>query len=205
MKVRYVTALKGDFMGTTLHDSMEGWLAARKGHIPFWKLTENGQVLLGHTGDVKFLIATANKYLGKDDFKKMTHIPFEHLFGYALGCWMARFVDKGFTSQMLKDLRKELSDVRFFHILNPAIPSRGEPLPHWEFVADMEDMSDPEVTAAYAFSHQLTLDGFVGLKRCGLSNCKRFFIGRPDAKWCSNACGSRYRVGQKRKRDKSEW
>ncbi len=183
---------------------MKAWYAARKGHIPFWKLADNGQVLLGHTGDVTFLIATANKYLGKGDFKKAGRTPFDHLFGYYLGVWMGHFIDSDnkLSSQLLKKLRKELGEIRFFHTLNPAIPSRGEPLPHWDFIADMEDFSSPETTAAYAFSQQLTLDGFARLKRCEMSKCGKFFIGRPNAKWCSVACGSKYRVGQKRKRDR---
>lgn len=189
-------------MRNTLLDSMEGWSAARKGHIPFWKFTGNGQILLGHTGDVKFLIEMANKYLGKGDFGKLPHISFEHVFGYSLGVWMKQFVDKGFTTEMLKELREEMDKIRFFHFLNPAIPTRGKPLPHWEYSADMEDFSDPNTVAAYAFSAQLTVDGFVGLKYCDMHDCQKFFIGRPNAKWCSKACGSKHRVTEKRKRDK---
>lgn len=189
-------------MKNTLLDSMEGWSAARKGHIPFWKFTGDGQILLGHTGDVKFLLEMANKYLGKSDFEKMSHVIFEHKFGYSLGVWMKRFVDNGFTSQMLKELRNELGQIRFFHEINPAILTRGKPLPHWEYIADMEDFSDPSTTAAYAFCEQLTVDGFVGLKYCEMRDCRKFFIGRPNAKWCSATCGSKHRVAQKRKRDK---
>lgn len=189
-------------MRNTLLDSMEGWSAARKGHIPFWKFTGDGQILLGHTGDVKFLIEMANKYLGKGDFSKLSYISFEHVFGYSIGAWMKRFVDKGFTTEMLKELREEMDEIRFFHFLNPAIPSRGKPLPHWEYSADMEDFSDPNTVAAYAFSVQLTVDGFVGLKYCEMGDCQKFFIGHPNAKWCSAACGSKHRVAEKRKRDR---
>lgn len=191
-------------MKSPLHDAIESHNAIRKGHIPFWKLTDNGQVLLGHTGDVKFLVSTANRYLGQCDFNKMPYISFDHIFGYSLSIWMGLLVTKGLSNQLLKELREEINEMRFFHILNPAIPSRGKPLPHWDYVADMEDFVDPKTTAAYAFSQQLTLNGFAGLKRCGMKNCQKFFIGRPDAKWCSKTCGSKHRVTQKRKRDRNK-
>jgi hypothetical protein len=191
-------------MKKSLHGMMEGWFASRKGHIPFYKLTfEDGQVLVGHTGDVQFLIEAANKYLGEIDVNRTAYISFDQMFGYSLGVWMGRFLEEGFSMSMLRELRQELGEIRFFHVLNPAIPSRGKPLPHWDHVADMEHFNDPSVTAAYAFSQQMTLDGFTGLKRCKMKSCKRFFIGRPDSKWCSTACGSRYRVSQMRKRNKS--
>lgn len=189
-------------MKTSLHDSMESWFATREGHIPFWKWTEDGRTLIGHTGNINFLIESANKYIGKDDFKKMSHIPYDHVFGYSLGLWMGRFVEKGFTSELLKELREELGGVRFFHTLNPAIPSRGKPLPHWEHSADMEDFNDPQTTAAYAFSQQMTVDGFAKLRRCKDKTCLKFFVGRPDAKWCSKSCGSKHRVNEKRRKDK---
>lgn len=182
---------------------MESWFATRNGHIPFYKLTlEDGQVFVGHTGDINFLIETANKYLGKNDFKKMSYIPYDHVFGYSLSVWMGRLLEKGFTTQMLKELRQELGEIRFFHVLNPAIPTRGKPLPHWDHIADMEDFNDPETTAAYAFSQQLTLDGFTGLKRCRIPDCQKFFVRRPNALWCSESCGSRFRVSKKRKKDR---
>lgn len=66
----------------------------------------------------------------------------------------------------------------------------------------MEDFSDPNTVAAYAFSAQLTVDGFVRLKYYEMRDCHKFFIGRPNTKWCSKACGSKYRVTEKRKRDR---
>lgn len=41
------------------------------------------------------------------------------------------------------------------------------------------------------------------LKKCQLSECNNFFIGGPRAKWCSDNCGSKHRVRNKRKRDKN--
>ena len=114
-------------MRNPLHDSMEAHFTTRKGHIPFWKWTENGQILLGHTGNLNFLIEIANHYFKKNDFNKMSNFPFDHIFGHSLGVWMARFIEKGLTSQLLRELRQELNEIRFFHVLNPAIPSRGEP------------------------------------------------------------------------------
>ncbi|WP_083885943.1 CGNR zinc finger domain-containing protein [Halobacteriovorax marinus] len=42
-----------------------------------------------------------------------------------------------------------------------------------------------------------------GLKRCQSPECKKFFIGRSNVKWCSKTCGSRSRVKKMRKKNKS--
>ena len=60
--------------------------------------------------------------------------------------------------------------------------------------------SKPEIFGAYMFSQVTRLKGFEGLKRCQNSNCFKFFIGRSNAKWCSNSCGSKHRVTKMRKK-----
>ena len=40
------------------------------------------------------------------------------------------------------------------------------------------------------------------LKTCQLEGCNNYFIGGPHAKWCSENCGSKYRVRKKRKKDR---
>jgi len=181
-------------------EAINNGFADRQGHIRvFYKWTDRDGMVFRNTGDMKFLIETANRFLKKSEAKESNFLA---RFGLALGVWMERFLSKGFSRQMLSELRDELGKIRFFHVLNPAIPSRGKPLPHWDYIADTEDFIDPEKTAAYAFSQQLTLDGFSGLKRCHMKTCKRFFIGRPNTKWCSTSCGSLFRVRQKRKNDR---
>jgi hypothetical protein len=194
-------------MRKPLHEKSEGVhailnsMAPRQGHIVVpYKWSDREGILFRNTGDTDFLIETANQYSGKAHPKESSFLP---KFGHYLADWMERFVSKGFTTQMLQELRRELGNIRFFHVLNPAIPTRGKPLPHWDYIADTADFTDPRTTAAYAFSQQLTLDGFIGLKRCHLKSCRKFFIGRPNTKWCSDSCGSLHRVRQKRKRDRN--
>lgn len=66
-------------------------------------------------------------------------------------------------------------------------------------VAYMPFNPHPLIFGAYMFSHVTSLGKFEGLKRCQNNICTKFFIGRTNAKWCSNSCGSKYRVTKMRK------
>jgi predicted RNA-binding Zn ribbon-like protein len=68
-------------------------------------------------------------------------------------------------------------------------------------IADMRRPPDVQGIAAHLFSNQLALGALAGLKRCAEADCRKFFIGRPNKKWCSDSCGSRSRVRRKRRRD----
>ena len=41
------------------------------------------------------------------------------------------------------------------------------------------------------------------LHTCQLDGCNNYLLGGPRAKWCSDNCGSKHRVRNKRKRDKN--
>lgn len=71
------------------------------------------------------------------------------------------------------------------------------------FVAHIPHKPPPTVFASYMFSNMTSLGWLEGLKRCKNPECRLFFIGRSNVKWCSKSCGSLYRVRQKRKRDQS--
>ncbi len=180
-------------------ENLMSWTAIRNGHLPRYQVSENGEWFMLNTGDIGYLIEIANKYLGNNKFKTDYELS-DHRFGYYLGNWMSRYVKEGYTRKMIRDLQDNLDGIRFYHMLIPAIPTRGKPLPYWEFSAHMEDFKDAESEAAYAFAHQLTFDGFKGLKRCLKKDCRRFFIRRRDAKWCSDKCGSHYRTIKNRKK-----
>ena len=57
----------------------------------------------------------------------------------------------------------------------------------------------PLVFGAYMFSNVVSLGGLERLKRCQSNDCLNFFIGRPNAKWCTSSCGSKCRVKKMRK------
>lgn len=69
------------------------------------------------------------------------------------------------------------------------------------FVAHIPHKPPPTVFAAYMFSNMSSLGWLKGLKRCLSADCRQFFIGRPNVKWCSKTCGSRSRVKKMRKRN----
>lgn len=70
-------------------------------------------------------------------------------------------------------------------------------------IAYMPYNPPPLVFGAYLFSNVTSLGGFESLKRCQSNDCLKFFIGRPNAKWCSNSCGSKSRVNKMRRNKKA--
>lgn len=160
--------------------------------------TIDGKIRMHRATDVKRLIDAANKFLSKGELEKKISIDAAHFFERSLSVWMTRLVGEGISKNLIADLNTEMKGVRFWHLLMPP----EDELPYWKHIADLKSYFRPEVDAAYAFSQQLAIGSFKGLKRCRIPDCQKFFVGRPDAKWCSKACGSRHRVNKKRKRDR---
>jgi hypothetical protein len=56
-----------------------------------------------------------------------------------------------------------------------------------------------EIECALALAAIAESGGLRRIRRCQLSDCRKFFFGDPRAKWCSNACGSKSRKRKSRK------
>jgi hypothetical protein len=111
--------------------------------------------------------------------------------------FLDRYIDKGATNELLGELTDMLTEVPFQHVL--VLDSRGHP--KWKFIVDIGRQLDAEEFAAIFFSHLLSIGALENVKRCQMDECRRFFVGPPNRKWCSDSCGSKYRVRRKRKRD----
>ena len=73
----------------------------------------------------------------------------------------------------------------------------------WLYNRDIEPtLKDIEALFAWMIAALISEDALNGLKRCALKDCQKYFVGGPRAKWCSENCGSLYRVRQKRCRDR---
>ncbi len=158
----------------------------------------DGQIRVQSAALAGFLIEAANRFLEKSDFEREISISEDDYFDKALCLLMTRLVQEGVTSKLVDDLNRVTRKIQYRHVL---MPSKGD-LPYSEYIANIRTSFRPELLAAFAFSQQLAMGSLVGLKRCRLPKCQRFFIGRPNAKWCSKKCGSSYRVSKKRKKDK---
>ena len=73
--------------------------------------------------------------------------------------------------------------------------------PRWTNIADLDGL-EPESKAAYAISNLIGSGTFERLRQCQDNACDQFFLGPPNALWCSKRCGSRARGRAKRKRDR---
>lgn len=160
-------------------------------------ILSKGELIGWGMDDVKNLIKDANRAL-KENLRSKEKLGTQD-FEAALTCdWLDLFLQKGITNEVVRSLNSRLGHVRFMHVLEPPIRGRSS----WRRIAMGDEINHPEIAVAYGLANLLAVGAFDELKRCKLKTCLRFFIGRPDAKWCSKACGSKYRVTLKRKRDK---
>lgn len=168
----------------------------QSGKEQFFFLPAKGSIFSWGLADVKNVLRNANKAKANNwnlDSRLTSH---EAECVYTRE-WFDLFIDKGVTKDIIEELNKPISHIRFHHLL---IHSAKGP-PSWRYVANGREVYDPQLAVAYVISHLLGAGAFIGLKRCKLKECQNYFVGKPNKKWCSDKCGSFYRVNKKRKRD----
>jgi len=118
--------------------------------------------------------------------------------------WICRYIEEGATEDFLNELNSDLHPVQYFNYVVPPdfYSSQGEE-PQSVYVANLNIAYTYKAFAAKDFSRLITYGMLNRIKRCQLPGCENIFVGPPQAKWCSNTCGSKYRAREKRRRDSS--
>lgn len=128
--------------------------------------------------------------------------PQEYIVWQELCGWMNRYLEEGITDDFLNDLNNALHEIHYSkHILPLDLLPSESGFPRNAYIAEYDNMPEPEAYAADDFSKLLTTGMLSRLKRCRLPECEKFFLGPPQRKWCSDSCGSTFRVRKKRKQD----
>ncbi len=116
--------------------------------------------------------------------------------------WMTKYYREGITDTLLNDLNAIIENIHFSKIIAPSdICSSESELPQKIYICRSQSILTPEMYAANDFSKLLTNGDLNRLKSCSFEECENVFLGRPQSKWCSKACGSKFRVRKKRKLD----
>lgn len=116
--------------------------------------------------------------------------------------WICRYLEEGATEDFFNDLNSDLRHVQYSnYVVTADFYSPGGQNPQSVYVANMDVNYTPETFAAKEFSRFVTYGMLDQIRRCQFPGCENIFVGRPQAKWCSKTCGSKYRVSKKRKRD----
>ena len=175
------------FMKKPLHKESEIFLSYVNGRITPWDIRDEEDLVeaanrgLDHSFDA----------LGSSDNELV-------IFERSAARWLTSLLKDGFTAVMIDELNRQTATIRYRRLLNLAEGGA----PRWDNIADLGDAIGPESKAAYAISHLLDTGAFHRLRQCQADACDRFFLGSPNAKWCSSNCGSRSRGRNKRKRDR---
>jgi hypothetical protein len=107
---------------------------------------------------------------------------------------MDEYHQNGVSDDLLNKLNKILMHVK----IQCLVENIGNKLTAVH-AAFMPKNPNPIIFGAYMFSNVTSFGGLKKLKRCQSNDCFKFFIGRTNAKWCSNSCGSKWRVKKMRK------
>lgn len=162
-------------------------------------ITSKGLLIGWGLGDVENLLKNANR-ANKSNLHLDQSITVQEAECIFARDWFEAFVEKGLSKEIINKLNSRISHVRYHHVL--MYSAKG--LPYWRRVANADQIDEPELSIAYAMAHLAACGAFVGLKRCVFSECQDFFVGRPNKKWCSDSCGSHFRVNKSRKKNNKD-
>ncbi|MDP3269873.1 MAG: CGNR zinc finger domain-containing protein [Legionella sp.] len=146
--------------------------------------------------DASFLIEAANFYIDKKKGKDIQHV-IPELDAIVYEC-MEEFYKNGITDGLLNKLNDIIRDVKI-QCLIENIENKLSAV----HIAYIPKKTSSIIFGAYMFSHITSFSGLDGLNRCHNKDCLKFFLGRSNTKWCSNSCGSKFRVNKMRKNKKT--
>lgn len=165
----------------------------------FVLLPARGSIFSWGVTDVKNVLRDANKAKSKNWSLNSMLTLHEAKCVYTRE-WFDLFIDKGITKDVIEELNKPISHIRYHHFL--IYSAKG--IPRWQHIANGKEVYDPQLAVAYVISHLLAAGAFIGLKRCNLKDCQKYFVGKSNKKWCSDKCGSHYRVKKMRKKNNKD-
>ncbi len=175
-------------MKKALPGQKEVFLIERQGNVLVWDFF------------AEEIVEAANKGLKNEPADNSP----EYLVFRNLRVWISRYLKEGATDDFLNDLNAALHEIRYSKYIFPLdlLPSEIG-FPQNGYIAKYDKTPSPEAYAADDFSKLLTSGMLKRLKRCQMEGCEKFFLGPPQAIWCSKTCGSKFRVREKRKRESS--
>ena len=156
-----------------------------------------GQIAAWDMRDKEILVEAANQGLRNDIDETTLIVPERLIFEDYVAQCLTRLMNDGVTEELVDELNEETAELRYRRVLDIYDDGR----PRWTNIADLDEL-EPESKAAYAISHLIGSGAFERLRQCQDDACDQFFLGPPNALWCSKRCGSRARGRAKRKRDR---
>ncbi|MBS0287887.1 MAG: CGNR zinc finger domain-containing protein [Proteobacteria bacterium] len=159
----------------------------------YFYISQDGDIKLYSKKDAPFLIEAANFHIDRRNGRPID-CPFTvpDLDAFIYNCMDEYFLN-GVSDNLLNLLNENQQSVRY-----QCLVEKSKNNLFAVYVAHLTFNPPPIVFAACMFSNIASLGGLEGLKRCQSPKCQKFFIGRSNVKWCSKACGSKYRVKKMR-------
>ena len=112
---------------------------------------------------------------------------------------LARLHRYGVTKALADELNGYLENV--VTIANMTLDYKSRKV-EWNFVMRRSLENEKKTQIAFWIAALLERGELDGLAKCEMPGCGNFFVGTARKRWCSNACGTKYRVRKKRRLDK---
>lgn len=164
----------------------------------YWQLVEGKVRKLHAFGLVKFLIRNANECLHQNLVELNLPKDFEEqsrLISYKL---LSNYLKEGNSKEFIDHINEETGNLMFRHIFTHS--KKSNDLVRAELLI-MEGNATAVEQVYYPFMCALNSGEIKKVKQCSNKKCNLFFIGRKNQKWCTDRCGSKFRMIEKRKRD----
>ena len=114
---------------------------------------------------------------------------------------LSDYLKRKSSLSFLEEINKEMCQMTFQFLLYKK-PNSDELMR--KFVWYQKDSPDVEELISFAFSAALSTGRLNHLKKCNFDKCEKFFYGKSNQQWCSQRCGSKYRMQKKRFKDKNK-
>lgn len=165
----------------------------------FYQIVDGELKMLTAKGLTRGLVSYANACISEKLTERKPSNDFDELVKVISYNLLTKYLSESSSEVFAANINEHSKSIKFRHIF--AFP-KGSQKPELLEVLDMEiGFGTPYLQSLYPFLCAVKSGEIDNLKQCGSDNCKKFFLGRKNQKWCSDKCGSKSRMKKKRERD----
>ena len=115
--------------------------------------------------------------------------------------WASSLYRRGASKNILYQVSKLVIDCELLY--RPVLMADDKF--HYVPTGPLEEQLDVSRESAYALVVMkiINADLVPRIRRCQFAECRKYFEGDPRSKWCSQTCGTNFRVRKKRKLEKA--
>jgi hypothetical protein len=163
----------------------------------YWQQVDGKTKKLSAVALTRFLIRNANEYIQQKLYKKKSLNGFDEYSRFLSHSLLTKYLLEGESEKFISHVNAATKKLRFRHLF---VHSKNSKEPEQVEMLIMEGVATPYEQVFYPFMCSLKSGEIKRVKQCFNKDCNHFFLGRKNKKWCSDRCGSKLRMKNKRKK-----